>query len=177
MSGVSIFYLEIHSFVMMKIINNSQPWFVIETTNKNSKWPGSRELRLSFISLPFSQARRLDMSSATPPYSSKFTIFPWAVAIKRMADIKHFPGMLNMIINNFLQFTHTVPLRKIRSIREALKKITILLLTFVKKGFARPPSPYLLTKNHYIKKVSKNTEKQLICNFSQPPEPPVLQPL
>ena len=57
----------------------------------------------------------------------------------------------------------------------SLKKMTILLLTFVNKGFT--PFPYLLTKNHYIKNVSKNTEKQLICNFSQPPEPPVLQPL
>ena len=53
-----------------------------------------------------------------------------------------------------------------------LLKITIRLLTFVNKRFN---PPYLLTKNHYIKKVYKNTEKQLICNFSQPPESPVLQ--
>ena len=60
-------------------------------------------------------------------------------------------------------------------VREALKKITILLFTFINKRFT--PLPYLLTKNHYIKNVYKNTEKQLICNISQPPAPPVLQPL
>ena len=58
--------------------------------------------------------------------------------------------------------------------KPSIKK-TIFLLTFVNKRFT--PPPYLLTKNHYIKNVSKNTEKQLICIISQPPEPPVLQPL
>ena len=39
--------------------------------------PGSSEFRLSFISLPFSHALSLDISSAMPPYSSKSTILPW----------------------------------------------------------------------------------------------------
>ena len=67
--------------------------------------------------------------------------------------------------------TSTITIKNL--LREALKKITILLLTFVNKRFN---PPYLLTKNHYIKNVYKNTEKQLICNISQPPQPPVLQP-
>ena len=57
-------------------------------------------------------------------------------------------------------------------LREAFKKITILFIFDIHQNWFYPP--YLLTKNHYIKNVSKNTEKQLICSFSQPPEPPVL---
>ena len=50
--------------------------------------------------------------------------------------------------------TSTITIKNL--LREAFKKITILLLTFVNKRFN---PPYLLTKNHYIKNVSKNTEK------------------
>ena len=58
-------------------------------------------------------------------------------------------------------------------LKGSLKKITILFFTCVKIGL--PPPPLFLDEKP--KNVSKNTEKQLICNyFSQPPEPPILQP-
>ena len=51
--------------------------FCIIITFTLRKRPGSSEFRLSFISLPFSHALSLDISSAMPPYSSKSTILPW----------------------------------------------------------------------------------------------------